>query len=146
MLRRDLVYLFERIYYFMECQPRGSMAITLFDQKDDLGAARCVEGHRLNDSIARYFTRATPGRIRSIRILPEPLYARSDLTTLMGIADLAIYVVNHVFRPTPEWTKPIRAELRPYVDWIYKLQWSGQREDDSFYSIFHMGDLRPKSA
>ncbi len=145
MLRKDLVYLFERLYYFMETQPPGAMAACVFDQKDDLGGSRCTEGQKLNECIARYFTKTHTGRIRSSRILPEPLYARSDLTTLLGVADLAIYTINHIFRPTEEWTGPIREELRPLVDWIYRLQWKGQRENESWvHSIFHMTDLRPK--
>ena len=147
MLRKDLVYLFERLFYFMESQPRGAMAACVFDQKDDLDGPRCTEGQKLNECIARYFTKTHTGRVRSSRILPEPLYARSDLTTLLGVADLTIYTINHVFRPTEEWTQSIREELRPFVDWIYRLQWSGQRENGSWlHSIFHMADLRPKSA
>ena len=147
MLRKDLVYLFERLYYFMETQPRGAMAVCVFDQKDDLDGPRCTEGQKLNDCISRYFTKTHTGRVRSSRILPEPLYARSDLTTLLGVADLAIYTINHVFRPTEEWSQPVRDELRPLIDWIYRLQWKGQRENESWlHSIFHLADLRPKSA
>ncbi len=146
-LRKDFVFLFERIFYFMEAQAPGSMAVCIFDQIDDLTGARCTEGQRLNDCIARYFTRTHTGRIRSSRIFPEPLYARSDLTTLLGVADLAIYSINHIFRPTPEWSAPIRPELKPYIDWIYRLQWSGLREDETrIRSIFHLSDLRPRSA
>lgn len=143
MLRKDLVYLFERLYYFMESRPLGEMAACVFDQKDDLGGPRCLEGQKLNECIARYFTRTHNGRVRSSRILPEPLYARSDLTTLLGVADLVIYTINHVFRPTEDWTQPVRNELDPLIDWIYRLQWSGQRENGSrLYSIVHIADLR----
>ncbi len=147
MLRKDMVYLFERLFYYMECQPDGATAVCVFDQKDDMDGDRCVEGQRLNECIAKYFTRTHTGKLRSSRILPEPVYARSDLTTLLGVADLVIYIINHVFRPTVEWTAPIRPELRPYVDWLYRLQWSGHRENETrLFSILHMSDLRPKGA
>ena len=147
MLRKDLVDLFERLCYFMETQIPGAMAACVFDQKDDLDGPRCTKGQKLNECIARYFTKTHTGRVRSARILPEPLYARSDLTTLLGVADIAIYTINHVYRPTEVWTQPIREELKPLIDWIYRLQWKGQRENESWlHSIFHMADLRPKSA
>ena len=138
MLRKDYVYLFERLYYQMETQPRGAMAAM-----DNLSEERCIQGQRLNRVIARYFTRAHTGRLRSARILPEPLYARSDLTTLLGVADVAIYALNSVFRPAVEWSEPIREELRPYVDWIYRLRRRVEREDGTgMWTVFHMADLR----
>ena len=144
MLRKDLVYLFERIYYFMETLPRGAMAVSVFDQKDDLSSPRCVEGQRLNDCLARYFTRSHTGRLRSSRILPEPLFARSDLTTLLGAADLAIYVINHGYRPA-SWVRPAREEIRQFEEWINRLRWRGRREDYSpIYGIVLMDDLRPR--
>lgn len=147
MLRKDLVYLYERLFYFGEERPVGEMVVSVFDQKDDLSSPRCVEGRRLNDSLTRYFTRSHKGRVRSTRILPEPLYARSDLTTLLGLADLAIYVVNHAYRPNDRWTKPIRDELKPFAEWVHRLKWVGKREDGSTVtSIFWTDDLRPKGA
>jgi len=145
MLRKDLVCLYERLFYFAEERPVGEMVASVFDQKDDLSSPRCVEGRRLNDSLTRYFTRSHRGRVRATRILPEPLYARSDLTTLLGLADLAIYVINHAHRPNTRWTKPIREELKPYVEWIQRVSWVGKREDGTTVaSIFLTEDLRPK--
>lgn len=147
MLRKDLVDLFERLYHLMESQPDESMAVCVFDQKDDLRGERCIEGRRLNEGMARYFSRSHTGRVRSSRILPEPVYARSDLTTLLGVADLVIYVINHVFRPDASWSRPIRPELTPYVDWIERLQWVGTRDgQNSLLGIFRMADLKPRGA
>jgi hypothetical protein len=87
------------------------------------------------------------GQKRSSRILPEPLYCRSDLTTLLGVADLVIYVINHAFRPAPDWTRPVqRTELIRYADRIYKLQRSVRKEGEfAMWTVFHMDDLRPYS-
>jgi hypothetical protein len=146
MLRKDFVYLFERLYYRMQQLPVGRMAMIVCDAKDDLGGARCVQGERLNLLIERYFTQTLTGRKRSARIFPEPVYCRSDLTTLLGVADLMIYVINHAFRPTIDWTLPVRPELARFATRILKLERIMPREDGStIWTIFRMDDLRPAS-
>jgi len=146
MLRKDFVYLFERLYYTMEEKPAGGMATIVFDAKDDLAAPRCVQGQRLNLLIERYFTETITGHKRSSRILPEPLYCRSDLTTLLGVADLMIYVINHAFRPATDWTQPVRDEIVPYANRICRLQRCVEKENAlSMWTVFHMDDLRPAS-
>ena len=50
------------------------------------------------------------GRHRANRIIPEPFFVHSDLTTGVQIADLVAYVISWGFR-IPRMTKPARAEL-----------------------------------
>ena len=62
------------------------------------------------------------GRHRASRIIPEPFFAHSDLTTGVQIADLVAYVISWGFR-TPRMIKP-RTPIsmyrkRGFVTWAF---------------------------
>ena len=101
-LRKDYAYLFERFFYFLEDNAAGEQGIVVFDELEK------SESHLLIDQMRRYFADTVVGQQRSNRIIPEPFFVHSDLTTGVQIADLVAYVISWGFR-TPQMTKPARA-------------------------------------
>lgn len=145
MLRKDLVYVLQRVYDYMQTRPSEARAVIVFDAKDDLGSPICHEGERLNFVLERYYTGARVGKLRATRILPEPLYVRSDLTKLVGVADIAIYTINHCFRRARAMSEPARDELQHILEWIVKLRYTYPRPHGMMHSLFYLSDLRGKS-
>jgi hypothetical protein len=80
--RKDYAYLFERYFYYLEDVPAEETGLIVFDE---LERARC---RRLLDQMERYFLHTARGRYRSSRIVPEPFFVHSDLTTAVQIADI----------------------------------------------------------
>ena len=68
------------------------------------------QSHLLIDQMHRYFADTMVGQQRSSRIIPEPFFVHSDLTTGVQIADLVAYVISWGFRMA-RMTKPARPEL-----------------------------------
>jgi Protein of unknown function (DUF3800) len=85
-LRKDYSYLFERFFYFLEDRSPAELGFVIFDE---LERSRC---HLLLDQMAKYFQGTTTGKERSNRIIPEPLFVHSNLTTAIQIADLVAYI------------------------------------------------------
>lgn len=143
MLRKDFTYLFERFYYSLEVGEGHEHGIIVFDELDR------TQAHRLSTQMRSYFQDTTKGRMRAKRILPEPLWVHSDLTTLVQVADLIAYSLNWAWRLKDRMTKPVREELRPYGQAAAELQFRGQRFDAEqqrsapVFGICHIRDLRP---
>src|ERR1035438_2176633 len=96
-----------------------------------------------------YFKRTTRGRQRAGRILPEPLFVHSDLTTGVQIADLIAYILSWGLR-FGSMTKPKRAELDGYVSQVCQLRYRAVREMDgnpqfAIWSFVFITDLRSQS-
>ena len=89
-LRKDVVFLLERFFYFLEW--KREHGILIFDQTEKRGDERFVA------SLERYFSRTTTGRNRTAWIVPTPLFVSSDMTYAVQAADLCIYCVNWGFR------------------------------------------------
>lgn len=142
-LRKDYAYLFERFFYYLEDLSTSEMGIVVFDE---LEKAQC---RILLDQMARYFLRTEKGKLRSARILPEPFFVHSDLTTAIQVADIAAYCLNWGLRLAP-MTKPVREELRPYAQQVFDLRYVGKRMNEKdgrewpVYGIVYIDDLRPK--
>jgi hypothetical protein len=120
-LRKDYSYLFERFFYFLEDKNEASSGIVVFDELEK------SKSHILVGQMDSYFKRTAKGRFRSSRIIPEPFFVHSDLTTGVQIADLVAYIASWGFR-TGALTEPAREELRPYVDAISQLRHRTTRE------------------
>ncbi len=89
------------------------------------------------------------GQHRATRIISEPFFVHSDLTTGVQIADLVAYVVSWGFR-TPQMTKPARAELAGFAKQIAGLRYRAVRErlgNPRFviWSFARISDLRTQS-
>lgn len=121
MLRKDYVYLFERFYYFLEDMPGEPRGIIVFDELDKSAS------HILLSQMERYFQNTAKGRARSSRIIPEPFFVHSDLTTGIQIVDFVAYLFSWSFR-VAKMIKPGREELKEFVDLIKPMRYKTTRE------------------
>lgn len=139
-LRKDYAFLFERFFYFLEDECHGQTGIAVFDELER------SRSHILVEQMNRYFRRTAKGRSRSARILPEPFFVHSDLTTGVQLADLAAYVLSWAYRfgamPEPE-----RPELVPFASSLAAMRHRAVRQIEGnsrfqIWSICQIDDLR----
>lgn len=106
-----------------------------------------AQSHLLVDQTQKYFKETAVGRARAERIVPEPLFVHSDLTTGIQLADLVAYCVSWGFR-TNQMHKRARAELTPYAQQVAGLRYSVRivRNGRShiMWSFAHITDLRTR--
>jgi Protein of unknown function (DUF3800) len=118
-LRKDYGYLFEGFFNFLEDvgseRNYPQQGVLVFDELEK------AKSHLLIEQAHRYFKETATGRHRATLIIPEPFFMHSDLTTGVQIADLVAYCMSWALRLT-KMTKPIREELKPYVDQIMRLR------------------------
>jgi hypothetical protein len=145
MLRRDYSFLFQRFFYYLEDKSHDEMGLIVFDE---LEKAQC--GSRIQQ-FERYFLETTKGYARSSRIVPEPFFVHSDLTTAVQLADIVAYCANWAIRVNYRMTEPVRGELIPFGEQIQAMSYYGKRSDLPGgttlwpqYGIFYVDDLRPK--
>lgn len=142
-LRKDYAYLFERFFYFLEDNTAGEQGVVVFDELEK------SKSHLLIDQMHRYFAQTAVGRHRASRIIPEPFFVHSDLTTGVQIADLVAYVISWGFR-MPRMTKPARKELLPFANQIARLRYRAVRErlgnpEFEIWSFAHITDMRTQA-
>ncbi|MGH3071005.1 MAG: DUF3800 domain-containing protein [Gaiellaceae bacterium] len=87
-LRKDYAFLFERFFRFLELQATGQRGIVVFDELER------SQSHLLIDQMERYFVGTATGRKRRSRILPEPFFVHSHLTTGIHLPDLVAYITS----------------------------------------------------
>ena len=97
----------------------------------------------------RYFADTAVGRHRASRIIPEPFFVHSDLTTGVQIADLVAYTISWGFR-TSRMTKSARTELAPFASQVARLRHRAVRERFGkarfeIWSFAHIADLRTQA-
>ena len=119
-LRKDYVFLFERYFYFLETLPPRERGLVIFDELDK------SQAHGLVQQMAAYFLGTETGRYRSSRIVPEPFFVHSDLTTGVFLADLVAYILGWGWRLN-KMPQPVRDELKPYARKIHDMQFHGQK-------------------
>lgn len=144
-LRKDYAYLFERFYYFLEDTSSEEMGLIVFDE---LERSFC---RRLLDQMEYYFLHTYKGLQRSSRIVPEPFFVHSDLTTAVQIADIVAYSLNWGTRLN-RMSQPTRPEMVTFGQQAFELRYIGQRPDSQrgtvlrpVYGITYIDDLRPRS-
>lgn len=103
-LRKDYGYLFERFYYFIDREAGHERGLVVFDELER------SRSHILIDQMSRYFRDTATGIQRSGRIVPEPFFVHSDLTTGIRIADFVAYILAWNVRVS-SMTAPARSEL-----------------------------------
>jgi hypothetical protein len=135
-LRKDYSYFFQRFFYFLEDRSPHELGLVIFDE---LERAQC---HLLIDQMARYFQETNPGKQRAARIIPEPFFVHSHLTTAIQIADLIAYIVSWGLR-IPSMKEPGRPELSELAGLVWELRHETRREDRDFRSFVVIQDLRP---
>ena len=141
LLRKDYVYLFERYFYFLETLPTRERGLIVFDELDR------SQSHVLLEQMASYFLGTDTGRYRSSRIVPEPFFVHSDLTTGVFLADLAAHILGWGGRLNA-MSHPHRRELTEYADKLHEMQFKGQKpkpggeSNRSLLGITFLDDLR----
>ena len=136
-LRKDYSYLFERFFYFLEDVNPSASGVIVFDELEK------SKSHILLNQMDRYFRRTEKGRQRSGRIIPEPFFVHSDLTTGIQIADLVAYIILWGFR-TKDMVAPARKELDDYVKTVCQLRHRTIREikDNPEFIIWSIGVIK----
>jgi len=142
-LRRDYAFLFERFYYHLETVSETEMGLIVFDELEK------TKSKILLGQMGRYFLETHTGYTRSARIVPEPFFVHSDLTTAVQLADLVAYCASWGIRLN-QMTAPARAELKTFSDMVFGLRFVGNRIQEEgkewpVYGMFYLDDLRPKS-
>lgn len=138
-LRKDYAYLFERFFHFLEEQPAQLSGLVIFDE---LEHAQC---HILIDQMSRYFRETTTGRMRAGRIIPEPFFVHSHLTTAIQVADIVAYLMAWGVR-IKGMNRARREELTPLADLVLQLRWTAPTADGEHrhWSVAVINDLRPR--
>lgn len=122
LLRKDLVFLLERYYYFLESdQEMGLIVMDGTEKHSDRKLLRTMQ---------QYFLQTMPGRKRTQRIVPAPLFVESDMAYGVQVADLCIYCLNWGWR-LPQMTQSVRQEIVPYADLFRPILWYGEGERDN---------------
>lgn len=139
-LRKDYKYLFERFFAFLDNTSPDAHGVVVFDELDRSAS------HVLIDQMAEYFLKTRVGRLRAGRILPEPLFVHSDLTTLILVADLIAYIILWGVK-IPGMTHDRRAELQDLAEAVKLRRYHCTSEDGGhpLWSFKYINDLRPES-
>jgi hypothetical protein len=148
-LRKDYSYLFERFFYFLEDQGEAATGLVVFDELEK------SQAHILVDQMARYFSDTARGRTRSSRVIPEPFFVHSDLTTAVQVADIIAYIISWNVRFTAGMTAAKREELDDLGQLVMNLRYKAVRDDyplrpgitmDDYtiWSFAYIDDLRPR--
>lgn len=160
-LQKDYTYLFQRIYLHLTSISPDERGLIVFDELDKALAQNLIKQMR------KYFLYTHYGRERSKRIIPEPFFVHSDLTTATQLADIIAYILNFGFQyfarekvinnpnipvETTKYKRneDIRSELIPFANKIFQLQFQkvdldSNKNNRIFYGIVYFKDLRTKS-
>ncbi|GHT07661.1 hypothetical protein FACS1894139_16300 [Planctomycetales bacterium] len=133
-LRKDYAFLFERYFYFLE--DKKAMGAIVFDE---LEKSRC---HILIGEMECYFLKTIKGRARSSRIIPEPMFVHSDLTTAIQLADIVAYIISWGVRIRGKMTRPAREELKPLAEQVCRLRYLTNREGHLVWGFVPINNLR----
>lgn len=126
----------------MEDRHGGEQGIIVFDELEK------TKSHLLISQAQKYFRESATGLHRSSRIVPEPFFVHSDLTTGVQIADLVAYTISWGFR-FQALTRPARKELEPFAKLVGSLRSVAVRERHGnsqfqIWSFAHVRDLRTR--
>lgn len=136
-LRKDLVFLFERYFYFLESVNEHGLLI--MDETDK------VEDINFLTRLQKYFTLTANGRYRSSRIIPVPLFVSSDMSYPVQAADVCIYCINWGFRlkyyHSTDYREEIAEEFGPSIARLqYKGSISVDDQQKDIYGIVYVPD------
>src|SRR5207302_1345427 len=116
-LRKDYSFLFERFFIYLEKHNPRERGIVVFDELER------SQSHLLIDQMERYFEGTPTGRKRQGRIIPEPFFVHSHLTTGIHLADLVAYVISWGVRERG-MTSPAREELAEHAKAVSNLRYN----------------------
>ena len=140
-LRRDLAFLFERYFCYLEELSPDERGLVVFDEleKSQCRGDRPPHEQLLSqDSEGGSSAVVESSRSRSL--------CTATLTTGTHTADLVVYVINWAFRCGPIVART-RPELDPFARQVFAMQYSGHRCDEEGYDwrlwgIKYVDDLR----
>ncbi len=100
------------------------------------------------DQMSRYFRETAKGLARASRIIPEPFFVHSHLTTAIQLADLVAYIVAWGVR-VGNMTREKRTELAELAAMVINLRYSrkiiGEDEQEHIlWSFAVIDDPRPR--
>ena len=134
-LRKDIVFLLERYFYFLEQkQEHGVLVMDETEKHQD---------RRFVARLERYFTTTDTGHQRSRWIVPTPFFVSSDMTYAVQAADLCIYCTNWGFRLP---SRGLNAETRDEIATMFgadlaELQFRGQGyRDGHVFDTYGIGN------
>jgi len=141
-LRKDYAYLFERFFCYLEDISPAEMGLIVFDELEK------AQSRILLRQLEGYFLESEKGYHRSSRIVPEPFFVHSDLTTAVQLADIVGYCVNWGKR-LKKMSEPTRPEMEQFGRMAADLQYVGKSVDEMhnewpIFGIFYVEDLRAK--
>jgi hypothetical protein len=141
-LRKDYSYLFQRFFDFLEDVSPESLGFVVFDEIEK------SQSHLLINQMSKYFRETTTGRLRAGRIIPEPFFVHSDLTTAIQLADLVAYILAWGIQVGP-MAPPARPELAELGRLVMNLRHRSVREiqgnpNFSIWSFAVIEDLRSR--
>jgi hypothetical protein len=145
LLKKTFVYLFERYFYFLKTLPENTRGLVVFDELEKSEAKKLVQ------QMASYFLGTQTGEFRSSKIIPEPFFVHSELTTGVFLADLAAYIIGWGWRSN-QMTQETREELKPFAQKLHEMQFIGEKpkDDDSgkwnLYGIKYIEDREQNEA
>lgn len=160
-LRKDYSYLFQRIYLHLISISNTEKGIIVFDETEKNLSDILIKQMR------RYFLNTYKGQERSQRIIPEPFFVHSDLSTATQAADVIAYIINYGYKKfaienivtdhsskeekihTFDREPPIREELEYLGEKVFDLQFSGIGQDHNkkprkHFGIVYIKDLRTR--
>ncbi len=142
VLRKDYSYLLQRFFNFLKNHNSHNQGLVIFDE---LEKSQC---HLLVNQMTRYFRDTAKGKYRSSRIIPEPFFVHSDLTTAIQIVDLIAYIISFGVR-FHFLTEPMREELTPLAELVMKMrahhiQKAENGESLQEWGFKYISDLRPR--
>ena len=105
----------------MEDLGPDAFGVAVFDELEK------IQSHLLTSQMDAYFKRTMRGRQRAGRILPEPLFVHSDLTTGVQLADLVAYILSWGWR-LRSMARLARPELAGFAAQICQLRHRAVRE------------------
>jgi len=144
LLRRDYGFLFERFFYYLEDRSPNEMGLIVFDELEK------AQSRLLIHQMEKYFLRTQKGQQRASRVVPEPFFVHSDLTTAVQLVDIVAYCFNWGLRLANKMTAPVREEIKPLADIAFNMRYVGRRFDEAgtqewpVYGVFYLDDLRPR--
>ncbi|HZX35360.1 MAG TPA: DUF3800 domain-containing protein [Thermodesulfobacteriota bacterium] len=143
-LRKDYSFLFQRYYEFLRNQSTDELGIVVFDELER------SQSHILINQMSIYFRETKRGIQRSSRIIPEPFFVHSHLTTAIQIADLIAYIISWGVRFGDNMIKPCRDELSDFADIVKRLRYrclvteENSEKEYERWSFKYIDDLRPR--
>lgn len=127
--RKDIVFLLERYFYFLE--EKKEMGLLVMDQTEK------NNDRQLISRMERYFVETIKGTRRAQRVVPSPLFVESDMAYGVQIADLCIYCLNYGYRRDPRMSSPVRPEIQDFANLLEPVIWHGRVEQNGKHFHSH---------